>query len=146
MKYKIKTDLWIRILLWGCILMFVPMYFFAPAEEMWILALSTFLMAVFILPLFSASYELAEQELIIKFYFFKFRIKYENIKSIRKCKNFLSSAAMSSERIEILEHNKGKLKGTTYISPVNRDDFYTNLKHNCRHLEVDHDEDSLWKE
>lgn len=142
MKYKMKVDLWVRFILWGCILMFVPMFFVVPPNELWILALSTFVMAVLILPLFNASYELEEEELVIKFYFFKQRIKYDNIKFIRKCKNWYSSAAMSHERVEIKEHNKGKLRGTTYISPEDRDDFFSHLKLRCKNLEMQ--EQNVW--
>ena len=144
MKYRMKTDLWVRILLWGSILMFVPLYFVVPQNEMWVLGLTTFLMALIILPLFRASYELGDEHLIMKFYFFKMRIKYDNIKSIKKCKNWYSSAAMSSERIEIKEHKKGKLRGTTFISPVDRDDFITNLQHKCRFLEQSYDQSDAW--
>lgn len=144
MKYKMKTDLWIRILLWGIILMFVPFFFFVPPEEIWILGLTTFIMAVIIIPLFSASYELNEEEILIMFYFFKQRIKYDNIKSIKKCSNWRSSAAMSHERIEIKEHNKGFVRGTTYISPMDRDEFFSNLKLKCRNLDLV--EKNVWDE
>lgn len=142
MKYKMKVDLWVRFLLWGCILMFIPFFFIAPLEEIWILGLSTFIMALIIIPLFSASYELSDDEIIIMFYLFKQRIKYDNIKSIRKCSNWYSSAAMSRVRIEIKEHNKGKLRGTTYISPDDRDDFFSHLKLKCRNLEIE--ESNVW--
>ncbi len=142
MKYKMKIDLWIRIILWGCILMFIPMYFAVEPSEIWVLALSTFIMALFIIPLFSASYELTEDEVVIKFYIFKQRIKYDNIKAIRKCKNWHSSSAMSYHRVEIKEHNKGFLRGTTYVSPSDRDDFFSHLKLKCRNLEIQ--ETNIW--
>ena len=148
MKYKMKTDMWIRIMLWAIILMFVPMFFFVPKDEVYILALSTVLMAVIILPLFSAYYELDDTDLIIGLYGFRKRVKYENIKSIRKCRNFLSSSAMSRERIEIIRHHKSKIMGTFYISPQNREDFFIDLKHRCKNLDVASAESNLdaWNE
>lgn len=145
MKSSIKTDLWVRILLWATILMFIPMFFFVPAEEQWIMALSTVIMAIIILPLFKGTYEITEEELIITFYFFKQRIPLDNIKSIRKCSNWYSSAAMSKERIEVKEHHKGRLRGTTYISPNNREEFFLFLQSNCRNLE-DGFKHSIWEE
>ena len=135
MKYKTKTHLWIRILLWALILMFVPMFFFVETDELYILAISTILMVIIIVPLFSAYYELADEDVVIHIYGFKKRIKYDNIKSIRKCQNWLSSSAMSKDRIEIIEHHKKKIMGTTYISPMDREDFFTDLKNRCQNLD-----------
>ncbi len=136
MKYKMKTDWWVRIILWFCIIMFVPMFFFVPEDEMFILVISTFFMAIIILPLFMSYYELDLHHLVIHIYFFKMKIKYENIKSLRMCENWYSSAAMSRERIEIKEHNKSKLRGTTFISPEDRMGFYSDLKQRCRNLDM----------
>lgn len=137
MKYKIKTDWWIKLILWACILMFVPMMFFSSEEDQVILVISTIVMAVLILPLFMAYYELEDEELVTHIYFFKLRIKYDDVKSLTLCKNWLSSGtAMSYERIKIVRHGKGKLTRTTYISPVNREDCYSDLKNRCRNLEM----------
>lgn len=146
MKYKIKTDLWVKFILWGCILMFVPVFFFVEPDELWILVLSTLIMAVIILPLFRSYYELGEEEIIIHMYGFKKRIKYSNIKAIRKCENWYSSAAMSRERVEIRQHNKSKLTGTLYISPERREEFFIDLKHLCHHLEDDINKSIVWDE
>lgn len=135
MKYRIKIDMFIRLILVGTILMFVPLYFVVPVDEVYILVLSTVLIAVIVIPLFYTTYELAEIELIINVYLFKKKIKYEDIKSIRKCQNWLSSSAMSKERVEITQHHKMKLLGTTYISPQNREEFFTELKRKCLNLD-----------
>jgi hypothetical protein len=138
-----KTDVWIKLILWATMLMFVPLFFIVPKDEVFILAITTALMAVFILPLFSAYYELSDTDLIFSVYGFKKRVKYENIKSIRLCKNYLSSSAMSRERIEIVQHHKNKIWGTSYISPQNREDFFYDLKLRCRNLDLDPDEIQL---
>lgn len=148
MKYRIKVDMFIRLILLGTILMFVPLYFVVPVEEVYVLVLSTVLLAVIVIPLFYTSYELADTELIINVYGFKKKIRYEDIKSIRKCQNWLSSSAMSKERVEIVQHHKKKLLGTTYISPQNREEFFTDFKSKCRNLDYIKEDNNLnaWDE
>ena len=141
MKYKIKVDLWVRLILYIVALMYIPMMFFAPEDEMYIFILLTLGTALLILPLFMSYYELTDDALVISIYFFKKRIKYDNIKTLRLCQNWLSSSAMSKDRIEIKEHNKGKLTGTTYISPVHREDFFSDLKRYCMNLDLTPDKD-----
>lgn len=136
MKYRTKIDLLIRITLLITMLVFVPLFFVVPPEEIYILAISTVVMAIVILPLFKAYYELADTDLIISVYGFKKRIKYDSIKSIRMCENWYSSSSMSKERIEVVQHHKRKLLGTIYISPQNREDFFLDLKRRCLNLDV----------
>ena len=140
MKYKIKIDLWVRLLLYGVVLMYLPLLFVVEPEEYYIFGLLTLGTALLILPLFVSYYELDEEALVISLYFFKKRIKYDNIKSIRLCENWLSSSAMSRYRIEIIEHNKGKIMGTTYISPLLREEFFSDLKRHCMNLELNPEE------
>ncbi len=59
------------------------------------------------------------------------------------CSNFYSSAAMSRERIEIKEHGKGMMRGTTYISPEDREEFFSHLKLKCNNLE--NQEKNAWE-
>ena len=136
MKFNMKTDMWVRLILWGCILMFLPVFFVVEADELYILILSTLFMAILILPLFASFYELDEDDLVISMYFIKKRIPYDKIKSIRKCENFISSAALSKERIEIIQHNKSALTSKIYISPVDREEFYSLLKNKCHNLDM----------
>lgn len=136
MKYKSKIDHWIRIILLGSIFMFVPIMMTVPSEEIPYLVGVMLLMIVIIVPLFYISYELTDDALIVRIYIFRQTIKYDNIKSIRKCSNWINSGtAMSKDRIEIKQYNKSWITGTSYISPEQRDDFYDELKRNCRNLE-----------
>jgi hypothetical protein len=48
----------------------------------------------------------------------------------------LSSMALSSRRIEIRQHGKGYLTGTTMISPVNREEFLRELVRRCPNLDA----------
>jgi RNase P subunit RPR2 len=47
----------------------------------------------------------------------------------------LSSMALSRKRIEIRQHDKNYISGTTMISPKNREEFYVQLKRKCKNLE-----------
>lgn len=135
MRYKNKIDLWIRLLLYISVFMFLPMMPFVPQDEIIILVISFIFMALIILPLFFGYVELADEEIIIRLGIFKQTIKYEKIKSIRLCTNFLSSMAMTKDRIEIKVHKKGKILGTTFIGPEDREDFIIELKRRCRNLD-----------
>jgi hypothetical protein len=47
----------------------------------------------------------------------------------------MSSMALSRKRIEIKQHKKNIVVGTTYISPVDREDFLVELIRLCHHLD-----------
>lgn len=135
MKYKMKIDLWINILLNASVLMFIPIYFTIPEGEKMILIIIALLMAIIIYPFFYGYYELRDDLLFIRIGFIHQRIYYEKIKSLRICKNWLSSMAMTSKRIEIKEHKKGYIMGTTFIGPKNREEMFEDLKRRCWNLE-----------
>jgi len=136
MKVKSKIDLWISIVLWSQIILFSVIMFFVPADEAWIFFLMIFpflLLMVWILV--GSYYELREDLIYMKIGPFFGKIKYDNIKSLKLTKNLLSSMALSAYRIEIKEHNKGYMRGTTMISPINREEFLEDLKRRCYNLE-----------
>ena len=136
MKVKVKVDAWILIFLWLINIFFIVVAFLMPSEEIWVFL-------VFILPvlivivwiLLGSYYEFQEDLLYMRLGPFFGRIKYDNIKSLALKQNLLSSMALSSKRIEIKEHNKGYIRGTTYISPINREEFLKQLKIRCYYLE-----------
>lgn len=136
MRYKNKIDLWIKIVLLLVTFMFIPMMFYVPQDEVYILVLSTLLMVIIILPMFFGYIELGEEELTVRLSVFRQKIKYDNIKSLRMCSNFLSSMAMTKDRIEIKVHNKGYIRGTTFIGPVNREEFFDELERRCYNLDT----------
>lgn len=135
MKSKMKIDLWIGVLLLGSVLMFIPIIFTVPQNERLIMVLVSLGMAIIILPFFYGYHELTDEAVVTRIGFIKQTIPYERIKEVRLCSNWLSSMAMTRKRIEIKEHNKGFLRGTTYIGPVNRDEFFEELKRHCYNLE-----------
>ena len=87
-----------------------------------------------LLLLFCTYYELRENYIYIRAGLLVYKIKYENIASLKLSENFLSSAALSRKRIEIREKGKGFITGTTYISPINREEFFEEFKKRCKNL------------
>lgn len=138
MKFDVKIDKWVNILLYGSVLMLVPIFFFVPSDE-WIVLFGTMvLMMLLIIPIVRISYyELQDEFLVMRLGYIKAKIKYENIKSIESIDgwNTTSSMALSREKVKITEHNKSIIRGTTYISPKNRELFILDLKQKCRNLD-----------
>ena len=122
--------------MWGTNILCLGMAFTLPQTEMiyYVLAIAPIVVIVTWIML-GSYYELREDILFMRLGPFFGRIKYDNIKELSLKTNWLSSMAMSKERIEIKEHNKGKMMGTTYISPVDRDEFLEALKRRCHKLE-----------
>ncbi len=135
-KAKAKIDLWVGAILWGSVGIYLVVLFFIPSEELlvWVI----FVLPVLILMLWillSSFYELKEDHIYMRIGPFFSRVKYENIKSIELKTNILSSMALSTKRIEIRQHNKSYIRGTTYIAPVNREDFIEEMRIRCFNLE-----------
>lgn len=135
MKVKVKIDLWIGLMMWGTNILCLAMVFTIPPNEMihYLLFVSP-LVILIIWIMLGSYYELREDLLFMRIGPFFSRIKYDNIKSVSLKTNWLSSMAMSKDRIEIKEHNKSYLRGTTMISPVNREEFLETLKQYCYNL------------
>ncbi len=134
MKYKNKIDLWIRLLLYIVMIMCLSLIFVVPDNERWIMVLMDVFLAFIFIPLFFGYTELLDEELVTRLGIFRYKVRYENIKSIRKCKNWLSSMAMTSDRIEIKEHKKGYILGTTHIGPMQKDEVFEELLRRCHNL------------
>jgi len=132
MKYYSKIDWWISILIWISVGVSGWAVWLIPANEQWIgwLMFSP-LMVLMLLFLYNTYYVFEDDYLKCVLGVFPQKIYYQNIKSLKKTRNFLSSAALSAERIEIKEKNKGYIMGTTYISPKNRDEFFDELRMRC---------------
>lgn len=136
MHVKSAIDWWFNLIFWGAIVLITVSLFFVPKNEKWIGYLVGIPMIIFMLSLyFGTYYELREDHLYCRSGPFFERIPYENIKSVRLSNNLLSSMALSSKRIEIRQHNKGYITGTTLISPVNREEFMQELISRCKNLE-----------
>ncbi len=132
MKHYSKVDAWIGITIISAIGISLYTVFIIPPNEQWIGFIIMIPAIIIMLSFLLNTYYVFEDEyLLCMLGFFPQKIYYENIKSIKKVRNFLSSAALSSDRIEIKEKNKNYFTGTTYISPKDKDDFYEELKMRC---------------
>lgn len=136
MKVKAAVDGWISILIWGVIIIVEACNFYMPGEDRLIGGIISVLVIAFLLSLyFYTFYEMRKTYLYCRSGPFFEKIDYDRIKSLRLCGNFSSSMALSMKRIEIKQHGKGFITGTTYISPVNREEFLKKLKCHCKNLE-----------
>lgn len=134
MKYKMKVDMWVRVILYVILLSFFTLIFIVPKEEIIVIVIVTLILAIIIIPLFYTYYELRNEYLFIRISIFTKKIPYDKIESLKFCKNWKSRSPMTKERIEIKEHDKGFIRGTTYVGPKNRNDMYTELEKRCCNL------------
>ena len=136
MKVKSEVDLWFQLIVIMTIIITITPIFLIPSEQRWMMTIVAVPTAGFLLwLLFDTWYELRDDHLYCVSGPFKEKIPYEKIKSVSLSENMLSSMALSRKRIEIRQHKKNYIMGTTMISPVNREDFYVQLKRRCKNLE-----------
>jgi hypothetical protein len=81
-------------------------------------------------------YELREDHLYARSGPFREKIPYVRIRRVERVRNSFSSMALSRDRIGIWQHGKGFITGTTFISPVDPDTFFRELKARCANLET----------
>lgn len=74
------------------------------------------------------SYEMNQEALDIRFGVLKESIRYDLIEDLSIEKNYWSSMALARRRIKIRYNYKGSFLTTTYISPMELDEFYQALK------------------
>lgn len=131
MRFEIKIDLWMRLILWICVLMVVPIAFFVPEDELLILLIVTVVMALMLLPLMYYSYyELRENHLYIQMSVFRMKVKYEDITGIREGKySKMNNMAFSLDAVIIERANKKF--GELSISPQDKEMFMMELKRRC---------------
>lgn len=135
-KIEAKRDVWISLGMLFVLAILMTSIVLVPNQERGILLIMTFPVVTFLAWLyFGTYYILTPTELICHSGPFKERIPYEKIKSLKLCENFMSSMALSRARIEIKQHHKSYITGTTYISPVDREAFLTNLIQRCPNLD-----------
>ena len=136
MLIKAKKDVWISLIMILLMMTFIFSVIITPNEERWIVIIMIFPVSIFLGWLyFGTSYEFKENVLVCKSGPFIERIPYDNIRSLKLCQNFMSSMALSRDRIEIKQHGKGYVSGTTYISPMDRERFFDQLKQKCHFLD-----------
>ena len=104
--YKSNVDLWIAIILilvvvLGIFSIIVSIFFGTSVNESIGLGITGIVMILSVLIFLPVNYTLLESQLLIRFGLFRHRINYQDIKSVKKTFNLLSSPALSLKRIEI---------------------------------------------
>lgn len=136
MKVAAHKDHWINIGFIFIIIVMISSVMMVEPEERVLLSLLVIpCIGLLLWIYFGTHYEFKDEYLYCKSGPFTEKIRYDSIKSVKLCENFMSSMALSRERIEIKQHKKNYITGTTYISPVEREDFLSELKHRCHHLD-----------
>lgn len=140
-KVPSKIDWWMHLTVWGVTIVVVALFvwmFSDPEISFEIAAFCGVLVFGTIGFLFwlylSTYYILEDDHLFCRSGPLKKKIPYDSIKTLKLSRNSLSSMALSLDRIEIREEGKGYLSGTTLISPVNREEFYAELKRLCQSI------------
>ncbi|XUX01345.1 MAG: PH domain-containing protein [Dehalogenimonas sp.] len=134
MRYPSAKSIGFRALVWGVVILLCVAVIIIPAEFRFLTAIGSLAAIGFMLWIwYGTYYEIKETYLLVRMGPFFERIPYERITSARPFKSMISSMALSSEMIE-LRHGKNYISGTTYISPVNRDQFLAELKLRCPNM------------
>ncbi len=134
MRYPSAKSAGFGVLVWGVVILLAVAVIIIPAEFRIITAIGSLVGIGFMLWIWYGSYyEFKETYLLARMGPFFERIPYERITSARPFKSMISSMALSSEMIE-LRHGKNYISGTTYISPVNREQFLVELRTRCPNL------------
>jgi len=136
MRVKSKVDLWFSILIWATVIILVGSMIFVPQDGKLIayavvIPTSLFMFWIY----FGTYYEFRDDYLFCKSGPFFEKIAYDKIKSARLSSNMLSSMALSIDRIEIKQHGKSYITGTTFISPENREEFMKELISRCKNID-----------
>jgi uncharacterized membrane protein len=134
MRYPSGKSIGFSLLIWGVILLLIislalAIIVSAPYTEI-IIAGSIIAIAFMLWIWFGTYYEFKDTFILCRMGPFIERINYEKISSARIFKSMASSMALSSAMIE-LRHGKNFITGTTYISPLDREGFLTELKIRC---------------
>lgn len=136
MRLKSKIDIWIGIVIWGTVLIMLVSLIYVPQNEKIFGYVVVFPMSALMFWIyFGTYYEFRDEYLYCRSGPFVEKIVYEKIKSVKLSQNLLSSMALSRQRIEIRQHGKGYITGTTYISPVSREEFMMGLISRCKNTE-----------
>jgi hypothetical protein len=134
MKYKSARSIGFGILFYGVIIILIISVVIIPAEYRLLAAILCLIASGFFLWIwYGTYYEFRETYLAIRFGPFFEDVQYAKIFSARPFKSMVSSMALSSEMIEI-RHGKNYITGTTYISPIGRDEFIIELQKRCINL------------
>jgi uncharacterized membrane protein YdbT with pleckstrin-like domain len=135
-RVRSAVDIPIAAAIWGAVIIGTAALFVAPPPAR-LLAVAVLVPVVgFLLWIYWATYyELRPDHLYCRSGPLVERIPYDRIKSATLRSNLFSSMALSTRRIEIRQHGRGFVTGTTYISPVDREAFLSELLRRCNNLE-----------
>jgi len=127
MKYPSKRDSFYSIVIFlTALLTLIPNALAMMEGAYWSILATVPIVILLMWIYFGTYYELRETYLFAKSGPFFEKIRYSSIIEISKCKNLLSSMALSRNRIKI-QTSKGPVFGVTYISPIDLDEFYALL-------------------
>lgn len=133
MRVRSAVDSWLTVAVVATIAVLIASVVFLPGAAGPLGLAVTAVIGGFLLWLyFGTYYELRDEHLYCRSGPFVERIPYDRIKSLRLCRNLYSSMALSLDRIEIRQHGRGFVTGTTMISPVDRERFLEQLQARCR--------------
>jgi len=122
MTFKPKKDLLYGIIIWIGPLILIPFLSFYYSLELLIVFIASILLSLWIW--FSTEYRIEDNELYIKSWVLRKRIKLSDIMAIRKVENIYSSYALSVKRLEIDVKSFGK----TFIAPDDFDNFINEIR------------------
>jgi uncharacterized membrane protein YciS (DUF1049 family) len=124
-KYKSKIDIWYVVVIALVIALMIYSISLVKGMDLLVLGIIFGLETYYLLSTLFATYYILKEDFIdIRCGLLHIKIKYCDIKSIGFSKNFYSSAALSRDKIEIREKNKCFIMGTTYISPMEKQEVY----------------------
>lgn len=127
-KYRSKIDLWYKVVIFLTIALMASCMFWVSGIDFIALGGIFIVISIFLLfILFHTNYTLHDDYIDIWAGILHTKIKYDDIATVSYSTNIYSSAALSKDRIEIKEKDKGFILGTTYISPVEKEEVYNIL-------------------
>ncbi|HZW49473.1 MAG TPA: PH domain-containing protein [Bacillota bacterium] len=135
-RVRSAVDIWCGSLIWLTILILIISVVVVPIDSLFLFIAASPIMIFLLWIYFGTWYELRDNYLYSQSGPFRERIAYDKIKTLKLTSNMLSSMALSRQRIEIRQHGKGYFTGTTMISPINREDFLSELQKRCANLEM----------
>lgn len=129
--YRSKVDWWLGLLLgvsmgWMLWLTFLPIVRGEGIE--WIITISTIFTISLILPLFAIKYVLYSDHLYVSCGIYgKVRVPYETICGIKETRNPISSAALSTDRIQI-DYTENGISRMVLVSPRRKKEFIKKIE------------------
>jgi len=137
MRVRSAVDAPIAAVVWGTVGLCAAIVLMAPsAHRLTALLVITPVVGFLLWMYWGTYYELRPDHLYCRSGPLAERIPYANIRSATLARNLFSSMALSTKRIKIRQHGRGFVAGTTYISPVDRETFLSELLRRCENLET----------